>query len=310
MLFVSQEPGSWHCSVLAAGLWDCGDMRSPPLAVPRATNLAYGKLRCSHTWLSAVAFRVCGSRQDGCVAQESAVVAAGVRSCGMWSSEYCFLPLTPLALAVLWRLRTLGTREAIQALCTPAEKKHFALTGFLLTPETRTSQILTYHPFFFSSPYFVPCPAHLPQFRPDQCSHLRQPPAFLLLPPVRHTCGLSPRCCPKAQLPQSSAPQPGLTPPASPGQEGGSWSSPWLLGSGRCFLPSRSPCLALLWGHGLRLCPLHPLHSCPSTPPAALQSFALFSREARSREPQPQLEITSRHGSLMHPPLQKREKKF
>lgn len=35
-------------------------------------------------------------------------------------------------------------------LLAPVEKKHFALTCFLLTPETRISRILTYHPYLFS----------------------------------------------------------------------------------------------------------------------------------------------------------------
>lgn len=111
---------------------------------------------------------------------------------------------------------------------TPAEKKHFALTCFLLSTETRISQILTYHPFVFS---FFPCPAYLSQFRPvsaPTCGSL--PPSSCCLP--SGTRGPVLRCSPKFSSPAG----PGFA--SQPGAGGGQLE---LLGPGRCFLPLRCP---------------------------------------------------------------------
>ena len=47
-----------------------------------------------------------------------------------WSSWGLFCFHLTLALAVLWRLRTLGTRQAIQAVCTPCGEKAFCTNLF------------------------------------------------------------------------------------------------------------------------------------------------------------------------------------
>lgn len=109
---------------------------------------------------------------------------------------------------------------------TPAEKKHFALTCFLLSPETRISQILTLLCFVL---FFVPCPAYPSRFRPASaptCSSL--PPSSCFLPSGTHGTVL--------MFPKFSSPAGADF--ASQPRAGGQLE---LLGPERCFLPLRCP---------------------------------------------------------------------
>lgn len=61
--------------------------------------------------------------------------------CRRRAPQYCSAPLYPSGA---------GDKTGCSGtLHIPAEKKDFAPTCFLLTPETRISQILNYYPFFF-----------------------------------------------------------------------------------------------------------------------------------------------------------------
>lgn len=144
--------------------------------------------------------------------------------------------LLPLALVVLWRLRTLGTRQAIQALCTPCGEK--ALCANLFPSDPRNQNVSNFNlpppPFFFYLFFSMPSLPFPVQTSPGL-------PPMTAFPLPRAASHQTHMWSFPEMLPQSSAAQLGLTFPASPGQEEGSWSSPWLLDSGRCFLPLRSP---------------------------------------------------------------------
>lgn len=174
--------------------------------------------------LSAVVFCFWGSGQDGSVAQGVPwwPWAGQVQSCcGPGVPEHCFAP--SYLSGTCCALGTEGTGDKCGSWGT-AQNHPALLTCFPLSPETRIAQTLTCHLLFAA------CPSS------DQLL-----PSVAAFPSPHAACHQTHSWATAEMVPQTPAPQPGLILPASLGQEESIWSSPQLLGSGRCFLPLRSP---------------------------------------------------------------------
>lgn len=126
----------------------------PSPCCPRTTNLACQKLGRACTLLSAVVFFLWQWMGGLCCAGECCG-GRGLQGCkaavDVELLRTVLLPLYSPGTCCALAIESAGDKTDYSGtLLAPVEKKHFALTCFLLTPETRISRILTYHPYLFS----------------------------------------------------------------------------------------------------------------------------------------------------------------
>lgn len=134
-MFVSWEPGSWPCmswSWVSGAVGTCDPL---PLLSPMQQTL---HVKGSPVPIPAVLLFL-WQWMGGLCHTGGCVVDVQLWA---WSSCVVWFSLTPCCALVIEDIG--GTTGHSGTLHTPAEKKHFALTCFLLSPETRISQILTY----------------------------------------------------------------------------------------------------------------------------------------------------------------------